>query len=237
MDAARRRVIYLIVRKQVLGPMWRDFRSARLQPIVSPLEMLPIRPEEFIQRHLQYNLEKPEEIVPDIPMSTEIGGVLDRALRRVVVAGKLPLVLQRFTLAHEIGHYFLHPDLVYHRDLPVAETGHEDRTLPPAEREASYFASEVLMPRRLVADIFHTRYGPRIHPDDIGASLAFGFSRVLRLPLGDPRQIIERLRSMSRHQRARLVARDDRLGLSLSSIFAVSPESMAIRLEHLDLVF
>jgi len=199
--------------------------------------MLPIRPERFIVEHLRYRLEKPEEIVPDIPMSTEIGGVLDRALRRIVVASKLPLVVQRFTLAHEIGHHFLHPNLTYHRDLPILDTAQGDRSMPAEEREANFFAAELLMPRRLVADIFHARYGPRVHPDELDAAFVLGLSRVLRLPLGDPRQIAERLRAMSRRQRCRLIARDDRLGLPLWSIFAVSIESMAIRLEELDLVF
>ncbi len=237
MEAARQRIICSIVRRRVFGPVWREFREGRLQPVISPLEILPIRPDRFIERHLRYSLEKPEEILPDIPISSEIGGVLDRALRRIVVANKLPLEVQRFTLAHEIGHYFLHPELIYHRDLPIVEAVHEDRSLPPEEREANFFAAELLMPRRLVADIFHARYGPRIHPDEIDVSLAFGLSRVLRLPLGDPQTIVERLRCMSRRQRSRLIARDDRLGLPLWSIFAVSIESMAVRLEELDLVF
>lgn len=170
-------------------------------------------------------------------MSTEIGGVLDRMLRRIAVANHLPLVVQRFTLAHEIGHYFLHPNLTYHRDVPIVEAYHEGHRLSPEEREANFFAAELLMPRRSVADIFHTRYGPRIHPDELDASFAFGVARVLRLPLADPQEILDRLRTMSRRNRSRLIARDDRLGLPLWSIFAVSVEPMAIRLEELDLVF
>jgi hypothetical protein len=66
-----------------------------------------------------YKLEEPEEIVPDMGMSpnsgSQIAGVLDRRLERIVAAAKF----RRFTMLHELGHYFLHPDLVYHRDIPL----------------------------------------------------------------------------------------------------------------------
>lgn len=238
MNAARKREIYSVVRSQVLAPLWRAFRSDRKEPVVSPFELLPIRPELFIQEHLRFAVERPEEIVPDIPVSTEIAGVLDRELRRIVVANKFPIVAKRFIAAHEIGHYFLHPDLIYHRDLPIVESERINEPIPEEEREANFFAAELLMPRRLVADIFHARYGPRIHPDEIDTALAFRLSRPLRLPLGDLGRLRGLLKSMSRYERACLIARDDQQpGLPLWSIFAVSIEAMAIRLVELDLVF
>jgi Zn-dependent peptidase ImmA (M78 family) len=52
---------------------------------------------------------------------------------------------QRFTIAHEIGHAFLHTDVFACR---VAETFSRHRTSrrPLAEREADFFASELLIP-------------------------------------------------------------------------------------------
>lgn len=52
---------------------------------------------------------------------------------------------QRFTIAHEIGHVFLHTDLFVCR---VAETSSPKRSSrrPVAEQEADCFASELLIP-------------------------------------------------------------------------------------------
>ena len=49
-----------------------------------------------------------------------------------------PLVRQRFTVAHELGHLFLHHD----------PKGHEDRSFSgtPKEREANAFAANLLVP-------------------------------------------------------------------------------------------
>lgn len=56
---------------------------------------------------------------------------------------------QRFTIAHEIGHAFLHTDLFACR---VAETfsRHKTSRRPVAESEADFFASELLIPMPLL---------------------------------------------------------------------------------------
>jgi predicted transcriptional regulator len=52
---------------------------------------------------------------------------------------------QRFTIAHEIGHFLLHPGRA------VAERGGAtNRATASLEREANEFAAELLMPERLV---------------------------------------------------------------------------------------
>lgn len=53
-----------------------------------------------------------------------------------------PLTRQRFTVAHEIAHYLLHPVGMY------AENGKKGRM----EREANALAAEILMPRRAVLE-------------------------------------------------------------------------------------
>ena len=53
-------------------------------------------------------------------------------------------VRQRFTIAHELGHFFLHPQkdtFVDYRD------NREDVVRTPREREADMFAAALLMPR------------------------------------------------------------------------------------------
>jgi len=183
---------------------------------------------------MSVRLEEPEEIIPEIPAPgapTEIGGILDRELARIVVARKLPMLVRRFTIFHEIGHWFVHPNLVYHRDVPVTGVERGNRLLPVEEREANLFAAEALMPRGLVADLFALRYGPYLHLDEIDENLAF------KLSLGGSRALsVDELRAMSRRDRSRLIAEDSHAGLPMTEIFAVSVAAMAIRLEELRLV-
>lgn len=57
-------------------------------------------------------------------------------------------VRQRFTIAHELGHFFLHPQkdtFVDYRD------NREDIVRTPREREADMFAAALLMPRSSIA--------------------------------------------------------------------------------------
>jgi len=64
---------------------------------------------------------------------------------------------QRFTLAHEIGHYILHRSLVgdglddnmAYRSTDVGKY-HNTKVGPKEETEANKFAAELLMPRKLV---------------------------------------------------------------------------------------
>ncbi len=109
-----------------------------------------------------------------------------------------------------------------------------DQRHPLVEREANLFAAEILMPRRQVSSLFTARHGSRVHPDDIDEKLAFTLS-LGSSTMPSP----ELLRSMSRRERARLIAKDTSGGLllPLTEFFGVSETAMAIRLEELDLVF
>jgi len=73
---------------------------------------------------------------------------------------------RRFTLAHEIGHYFLH------RDLLVAGENHFDRLYdghndsgvlsPHHETQANRFAAETLMPEAEIRNDFFLSDGPLV---------------------------------------------------------------------------
>ena len=113
MDKQRRHEIYRLARTKVLVPLWRQYLLTAHDPAPSGFAILPIRPDEIITNLLGLKLDEPEEIVPEILLSSdttsEIAGILDRDLHRIVVARKFPLLTRRFTLAHELGHWFLHP--------------------------------------------------------------------------------------------------------------------------------
>ena len=100
---------------------------------------------------------------------------------------------QRFTIAHEIGHAFLHTDLFVCR---VAETFSRNRASrrPLAEREADFFASELLIPMPLL-----DRYAPAEFEDlpeaarnrlAVKLSRTFNVSKTaMRIKLSDLRHI------------------------------------------------
>jgi Zn-dependent peptidase ImmA (M78 family) len=55
-------------------------------------------------------------------------------------------VRRRFTIAHEIGHYILHPSEILHYDRPEAIHFRAKNVSSLQEVEANYFAAELLMP-------------------------------------------------------------------------------------------
>lgn len=57
---------------------------------------------------------------------------------------------RRFTIAHEIGHYVLHPSSLLHYDRPDVVHFRAKNILGPEEREANYFAAELFMPEELL---------------------------------------------------------------------------------------
>ena len=82
-----------------------------------------------------------------------ISGVLLRKqwVAYIALNSKEPPLRQRFTLAHEMGHYFLHPGkntFVEFRDNKDKER--EEVVRSPKEIEANKFAAALLMPRKLV---------------------------------------------------------------------------------------
>jgi len=74
---------------------------------------------------------------------------VDERLRGIIVTTKLPLAVQRFTLAHELGHLMLDHGLSL--DETIGFTGRYSPTsLPIQEAAANTFASELLGSRGLM---------------------------------------------------------------------------------------
>jgi hypothetical protein len=98
-------------------------------------------------------------------------------------------VRQRFTAAHELGHY------IYHRDLLGAGVGDtrayralgtrlpNNAIQPLHERQANSFAANLLMPRRGIAAL---QANGIVSPEDL--AVRFGVSKdAMRIRLGLPR--------------------------------------------------
>lgn len=91
--------------------------------------------------------------------------VVDSDERTIYVSRDDPLARQRFTIAHELGHYWMHMrgnDVRGFKDFGPQLAFRSADTLTPLEREANYFAAELLMPRsevrRLARRGYHIDY-------------------------------------------------------------------------------
>lgn len=76
---------------------------------------MPIDLQFVVTELLQLKLEEPEEIPAETlgpGLGPQYAGFLDRNAGVVAIAQKFSPVWRRFTLAHEIGHWVLHPGLV-----------------------------------------------------------------------------------------------------------------------------
>ena len=99
-----------------------------------------------------------------------------------------PSTRQRFTIAHEIGHY------VYHRDLidkgiddnrayrSTGEGRFHNRNIGPAqETQANRFAATLLMPNDMVADLRAAGFDRRGMAEKLGVS-----EHAMAIRLGEP---------------------------------------------------
>lgn len=72
---------------------------------------------------------------------------------QIVLNSTLNLQQRRFTLAHELGHYFLHEDILKSTDIHVDilyKTTDDKEIEKGQEKEAEYFAGALLMNRILL---------------------------------------------------------------------------------------
>lgn len=158
----------------------------------------------------------------------EVAGVISRSPRIVSVSQRFVLPIQRFTLAHELGHDVCHPgENGLHRDVPLEKTG-QFRSWK--EIEADRFASCFLMPERLILRQFRDCF--RVECIELSEEMAYALCGV-----GE-----DRVREQHKSLRgiAQLVAGSGQFNgrhfMPLASQFRVSRIAMAIRLEGLGLV-
>jgi Zn-dependent peptidase ImmA (M78 family) len=101
----------------------------------------PIPVEEIAQK---YN------IAIATTASEKFSGVLLRkedGTSYIAVNDKESMVRQRFTIAHELGHYFLHPNTQTFIDF----RGNDENVIRnPKERQANQFAAALLMPKKIL---------------------------------------------------------------------------------------
>jgi predicted transcriptional regulator len=80
-----------------------------------------------------------------------VSGVLLPATSEIWVRRDESETRRRFTIAHEVGHHFLHSDGATVLCRPV-DVDQADETARAKEREANRFAAELLMPEPLIRE-------------------------------------------------------------------------------------
>jgi Zn-dependent peptidase ImmA (M78 family) len=120
-----------------LPPLWKWLRDTKASPrkILDAFGVtLPAVDIEAIARGMG--------IVVEFVSTNDYAGLVEADDFRAVIrvrANDLPR-RKRFTIAHEIGHLFLHPLGVEYRDQNYAVPA------PPSEQVANQFAADLLMP-------------------------------------------------------------------------------------------
>jgi len=214
---------------ELLRSLWRQ-RSQIWSAPRTVDQLLPI-PTDVIARHLlQITIEEPETILVHSSSDFQTAGYMDRSERRIVVAQNFRPEWRRFTMAHEIAHWVLHPAITLHRDRPLTGGERANRGRPIEEQEADLFAAELLMPAKVLKEKFEKAFGLRLDlTDPVTMS---------RLSIGVGRPIQEYEFASSLRFRSLIVAgaKPFRCSASLAATFGVSPTAMAIQLEDLGLV-
>jgi hypothetical protein len=166
----------------------------------------------------------------------EVVGILDRINDTATISRKQSLAVQRFTLAHEIAHWVLHPGLVHHRERVESDNLSPRLAKRPEEREADIFASELLMPAAIIKREMAKRFGGPIDGSLVHEDLAF------MLSVGTGKTIQPTwLARIPQMEGAQLFAQASSFGgppfEPLCEAFGVSAKAMAYRLLELGLVF
>jgi IrrE N-terminal-like domain len=198
---------------------------------------LPIDPRVVAIELLRIAFEEPEEIgtvAGGNSLRIEVAGVFERHQNRIIVARRgHSLATRRFTAAHEIGHFVLHPGLSLMRESPVTDLSLRNPLRTPREREADIFASELLMPSDSVRRIFARMFGSAIDGTQLDDDTAYLLSP-------DGKILASQIVGMAPLDRARLVAKVSSCVFSdfrsLADLFEVSITAMAIQLLDLQLV-
>lgn len=204
--------------------IWTNYES------LDPAEMLD--PAEVLKQ-LGYKIVESSSlgVVEHAGKSYETSAQIDRDCKVIEVSSQEPIVSRNFTLAHELGHALMHDQTGLHRDPKPKDRKNFIRV--PVERETDKFAVLFLMPEKLVRQEFERIFMVKkfILNDD---------RRYALNPSNDPKinTMIDTQLGLAKV----LAAKDNynRQGelpiQSLTEIFNVSIEAMAIRLIELELV-
>ena len=161
----------------------------------------------------------------------ESAGIINRKTKEIAVSNKFKSEMIRFTAAHELGHWILHPNEIMHHDRPINNLEFFNEKRPDSEREADYFAACFLMPYKLLKTKFEETFLTNV-PLHIDENTAFWLNQVnpdTLLYADEERLDREIAVAFCQSYKCRHIH-------SLASQFKVSITAMAIRLKELEFI-
>ena len=109
-----------------------------------------------------------------------VAGAYNKSANAIYVASQDQKTRQFFSVAHELGHYFLNPrkasEIFYRNQL-----NQFDNHYPVDEQEANWFAASLLMPRELVKKIWQEEKSEAIVAAQFGVSASAAHWRLKNL--------------------------------------------------------
>ena len=220
-EEVARRVQLLLLKYQ--DTIWKENKPT------APIAFL--KPDIAIEKLLNYRIiRKPSLDSYDmLGEPIEVAGVIYNKEKVVGISKKFSSTIKNFTLAHELGHAFLHKQTGLHRDRAM-DGSNVSIQRDAIELQADKFASYFLMPQKQIVRSFQDLFSMNrflINEDSVFA-LNGGSLSAFKLKCRN-------LRDLSRA----IASAESFYGTpfqSMAEIFNVSIEAMAIRLEELDLI-
>lgn len=210
--------------------IWHERTRLWPEPIPGPLDMLDPAIAASI---LDIDFEYREELgrFGSDREHFEVAGMIDRKVRKIAVSRKFPPETVRFTGAHEIGHWMLHPGKIMHRDRPIKGASVATASRSSEEREADYFAACFLVPRKLAIAAFQATF-------QTNSPLFLNDASAYWLCPSDPASLLEANAGSLDFPLAVASAKqfNRRTINPLAGQFRVSAMTMAIRLRELKLI-
>lgn len=199
---------------------------------IEPEKIIQLRNITFLEPvEIRLQRDLAEYLVPP-----KYAGYMDPAHNTIAVACNLSPEIRRFTIAHELGHAILHREKgILFRDLPNSGADLDNQRLAPEEREANFFAADLLMPEELVRHAFLYYFGVStyagVHKDErIAFQLSTPQRRVTATDLnGRGKRYFSLLLADSRPWANPALP-------TLCNLFRVSKIAMTIQLETFQLV-
>jgi formiminotetrahydrofolate cyclodeaminase/Zn-dependent peptidase ImmA (M78 family) len=195
----------------------------------NPIELL--QPDVVLKKILGYKFSRSDTLGQHIVNEDlfEIAGIIDKERKVVEVSKSFPLETQNFTVAHELGHAFMHRQTVLHRDKAIDGSALRN-SREDIEVQADKFAVYFLMPKTQVESIFEELFLVKkiVITENTVSSLNVGSVSEFRRKCKDLRGLSIAIASAQ--------YASGRKFMCLAEIFHVSIKTMAIRLEELNLV-
>jgi len=201
----------------------RLWKRSQAGSATDPIQFIRDAPAQVAVGLLGFQVVTP----PFFPGQDGVAGFIDRGSKTIGVISKGSLGAHRFTLAHEIGHVVLHSGESYFRDRSISEPG-SGCGRPSYEIEADAFAAELLMPRKLLRNVFNRYFGNFIETGEPDVELAYAVSTSEKqwgaFDFSEAKPI-EQAKAIGRARNFKSVRFS-----SLVDLFQVSPMAMAIQL-------